>query len=252
MVDMLDEDWAAEHGGEILYEQPEVEVNVEKSVSIFCIVSLLILSSVFIWIAFLTAMESPSGHLAMTLFAILMVILVAFSAVGLYALKRQRPLRIYERGILLRTKDSFLRFEDVFYVEEVKLKGSEHPRLALTPVDVLPVVTFSRDRKMEGVQHRIKDYEKVRDIIKRRVFEEGAAILDWDESAMALIERVKNEKGPVMAAAEKIAKEKGVERIDAAFLLSNRSKIDNEAGPWGYDFSKVAKRTSERWRKYVS
>jgi hypothetical protein len=248
---MLDEDWATRHGGAVLYEETREAMRARRAIDICMVVLIISLAIIVILVMVLFVHPDDSSDYLVVALGLGFAVFVLFLAtLGIREVKDTVPFRIHDRGVLLGSRKKFLRFEEVFRVEKATTPEGKKVTV-ITPVDATPVWIIAGEGPVKGVSAVVhsKDYEIIGDILRRKAFEEGADILDWTDSAMAFMESVQFAKGPVMASAEKVAKDKGIERIGARFLVENRSEIADGLMIWGQHFAEFAKKTEKRWRE---
>ena len=219
--------------GGLLYEEPERVVKSRRRVAFGA--SLFFFALGLIFIAAVLSYSKRPDIVPFDLFALAFVATACF-LVGVLALCRWRgegSLRIYEHGILPTiAKRSFFRFKDIRYIEEERTAKDE----PFTTVTTVSLMTFDFRPAI------LRDYEKVKEIINKRIQEDGAESMQWDNDAMEFVMKLDGSKGPVVVATEKAARRKGLSHVSIGFIASDWSCISKELGGMGYSFKKAAKR----------
>lgn len=237
---LSEEDWAPENRGDIIFEETEKDAKKRRigllSPPLILIVTII---GIALPLPFLFGEDicTPVFLFFGLIGALMLVLLFAklirdASSFG--------PFIVYEKGILLNAK-RFLPFEEIFYVEEVEDVTTSLPKTVITPVYVRPIVVIAGSTAVGPAGVVLSEYETVRDIIKRKAFEEGADILDWDEGAIGFLQTLEWEKGAVMASAEEVARGMDIDSISLDFILQNHEEIAKSVGYRRHYFRKAAR-----------
>jgi len=207
------EDVATEgSGGDPLFEQPRWEYIRQKALGYG-------LAAAMACVALLVAL-GPTNRNVLT-YALPLGIM-AFALFLGYVAVRQRRFRLFLNG-LEPSVGRFIRYSEIRDAQ--RLEGRRRGKFLMLTL-VSGTIAVIGGPRTKNVVLKTSAFDEVESLVLRGVREHGAhQSVDWDLDLARQVEQWQF-RGPVIALAEKAAQEKGVIKIDAAFLseaaLSNK------------------------------
>jgi hypothetical protein len=243
-----DADWGSTLGGSVLYMEPMEYVRSNRRRTFAASVVMFGLGMAFFILIWITLTDSNASEkipvIGGSIFGAILCIIMG--ALAFQEARGLRPFAVYERGFMLRMgKKPFIQYKDVYHVEEERTLKGNSPFTLITLTNSAPII-ITGDPFIRHVHACLKDYEKVKNLIVERVNEEGVRHMEWGAEAKSFMSGLEYAKGPVMAATEKVAREKGRGQIDIGFIASNWKEITKEAGFFNYYFKKAAKKAFKK------
>jgi hypothetical protein len=220
--------------GTLIYEEPARDFEARRRSHVYTGAAFAGLGIASLYVFLLSPTSNPVPA-AFCIVAPIVGLCGLLATAGLAARRYAAPFRVHALGFSMgKSVEDRVLFKDVAHAETWRrIDGVEYLMVTLRTGRA---ITVTGSPLAKNASARLRDYDRAKKALMSQYDIGGVHEVLWESAAKELVGDLDHFKGPVRAAAERVALKEGRRTVDLGFLIKCKEEIRKEAWPYGREF----------------